>query len=162
MPVQVAAVQGCPASVRALDAVGDDQMGVQQRITLAAGAMVEADGQHSLAGHVLDTAVAAAGAQVLVQVGDRLGQPGVMGLEHGPAGGRVTQAVEDRDALCRAQDDVEGGDGVAAVWPAEQLTSCGVAAVEHGLEPGWRCFALQPQAGGAGAVPPAWGLAVAG
>jgi hypothetical protein len=34
MPVQVAAVQGRPASVRTLDTVGDDQMGVQQRVTL--------------------------------------------------------------------------------------------------------------------------------
>ena len=38
----------------------------------------------------------------------------------------------------------------------------GVAALEHGLEPGHGCFALQPQAAGAGAVPPAWGLTVAG
>jgi hypothetical protein len=45
---------------------------------------------------------------------------------------------------------------------AEQLASRGVPALEHGLEPGHRCFALQPKVGGADAVPPAWGLAVAG
>jgi hypothetical protein len=45
---------------------------------------------------------------------------------------------------------------------AKQLASGGVAALEHGLEPGHRYFALQPQAGGASAVPPAWGLAVTG
>ena len=45
---------------------------------------------------------------------------------------------------------------------AQQLARRRVAALEHGLEPGRRCFALQPQAGGAGAVPPARGLAVAG
>jgi hypothetical protein len=39
---------------------------------------------------MLDTAMAAAGAQVLVQVADRLGQPGMMGRQHGPASGRVT------------------------------------------------------------------------
>ena len=33
--VQVATVQSRPASVRSLDAVGDDQMGVQQRVALA-------------------------------------------------------------------------------------------------------------------------------
>jgi hypothetical protein len=49
--------------------------------------MVKADRQQSPAGHVLDTAMATAGPQMLVQVGHRLGQPGVMGRQHGPAGG---------------------------------------------------------------------------
>jgi hypothetical protein len=57
--------------------------------------VVEPDCQQPLSGHVLDTAMAAAGAQVLVQVGDRLGQPGVMGRQHRPSGGWVAQAVED-------------------------------------------------------------------
>jgi hypothetical protein len=35
--------------------------------------VVEPDRQQPLAGHMLDTAVAAAGAQVLVEVPDRLG-----------------------------------------------------------------------------------------
>ena len=79
MPIQVPAVQCCPAAVRPLDAVGHHQMGVQQRVALPGGPVVEPDRQQPLSGHVLDTAVAAAGPQVLVQVGDRLGQPGVMG-----------------------------------------------------------------------------------
>jgi hypothetical protein len=124
--------------------------------------VVEPDGQQALSGHVLDTTVATAGPNVFVQVADRLGQAGVMGLEHRPAGGRVTQAVEDRDALGRPQDHVKGRDGIAAMRPAQQLASCGVAALEHGLEPRHRCFALQTQRGGAGAVPPAWTLTVAG
>src|SRR5512132_702399 len=45
---------------------------------------------------------------------------------------------------------------------AEQLPGSRVAALEHGLDPRRRCFALQPQAGSASAVPPARGLAVAG
>jgi hypothetical protein len=110
----------------------------------------------------LDTAVAAAGPQVLVQVADRLGQPGVVGGQHRPAGGWVAQAVEDRDALGRPQDHVERRDGVAAMRAAEQLASAGVLAFEHGLEPGRRCFALQAERAGAGAVPAARGLAVAG
>jgi hypothetical protein len=72
---------------------------------------------------MLDTAMAAAGPQVSVQVGDCLGQTRVMGGQHRPAGGRVTKAVEDRDAFGRAQHHVEGGHGGAAVGPAEQLTS---------------------------------------
>jgi hypothetical protein len=51
---------------------------------------------------------------------------------------------------------VEGWHGVAAVGTAEQLAGCGVAAFEHGLEPGHGCFACQPEAAGAGAVPAAW------
>jgi hypothetical protein len=45
---------------------------------------------------------------------------------------------------------------------AHQLPGVGVTALEHTLEAGRRCFALQPKAAGAGAVPAARGLAVAG
>ena len=88
--------------------------------------------------------MAAAGPQVLVQVADRLGQPRVMGPEDRPAGSRIPQAVEDRDTLGRPQDQVEGGHGVAAVGAAEELASCRVAALEHGLEPGHKCFPSNP------------------
>jgi hypothetical protein len=162
MPVQVPAIQGCPASVRPLDTVGDNQVRMEQGITLPGRPVVEPDRQHPLSGHVLVSAVAAAGPQVSVQVPDRLGQPRMVGGQHRPAGGRVPKSVEDRDALGRPQDHIEGGNGVAAMGAAEQLAGGGVPALEHGLEPGHRCFALQPQAGGAGAVPPAWGLTVAG
>jgi hypothetical protein len=97
-----------------------------------------------LSGHVLDTTVTAAGVQVLIQVGNRLSQPGVMGRQHGSSGGWVAEAVEDGDALGRPQDHVEGRHGVAAMWAAEELPVPGVPALEHGLEPGRRCFALQP------------------
>jgi hypothetical protein len=137
-------------------------MGVQQRITLAGGPVVEADRQHPLSGHVLDTAMSATGAQVLVQVGDRLGQPSMMRREYCLSGSWITEAVEDGDALGWPQDHVEGGDGVAAVGAAQQVPGRGAAAFEHGLEPGRRCFALQPEGGRAGAVPAAWGLPVAG
>jgi hypothetical protein len=120
----------------------------------------QADRQQPLSGHVLDTTVSAAGPQVLVQVADRLGQPRVMGGQHRPADRRVTEAVEDRDALGRPQDHVEGGHGALAMRTAKQLASRGVAAFEHGLEFGHRRFALQPEGGGGGAVPPPWGLAV--
>jgi hypothetical protein len=69
---------------------------------------------------------------------------------------------EDRHTLGRPQDDVEGGDGVAAMGSAEELAGCRVPALEHRLEPAPRCFALQPEAAGAGAIPPSWTLAVAG
>jgi len=135
MPIEVAAVQGRPASVRPLDAVGDDQVGVQQRVAFAGCPVVEPDRQQPLSGHVLDTAMATAGPQMLVQVGDGLGQPGVMGSRYRSSSGRVTQAVEDGDALGRPQDHVEGGHGVATVGAAEQLAGGRVAALEHGLEP---------------------------
>jgi hypothetical protein len=82
---------------------------------------------------------------MLVQISDRLIQPSVMPLEDRPAGGRVTQAVEDREALGRPQDHIKGGHGVAAMGTAEQLPSRGVAALKHGLEPGHRCFAIRPR-----------------
>ena len=57
--------------------------------------MVEPDRQQSLSVHMLDTTVAAAGAQVSAQVGDRLGDTSVMRGQHRPAGPRVAQAIED-------------------------------------------------------------------
>jgi hypothetical protein len=106
--------------------------------------MIEADRQQPLSGHMLDTAVAAAGPQVLIQVADRLGQPSMMRRQHGSSGGRIPEAVENGDALGRPQDHIEGGYGVAAMGAAQQLASGGVPALEHGLEPRRRCFALQP------------------
>jgi hypothetical protein len=144
-----------------LDAVGDDQVGVQ-RVTLPRCPVVEPDRQHSLGGHVLDTTMTTAGAEVLVQVADRLGQPGVVGGQYRPTGGSLRQAVEDRHAFGRPQHHVKAGHGVVAMGPAQQLASRRVSTFEHGLESRWRCFALQAEGGGAGAVPPARGLAVAG
>jgi hypothetical protein len=86
----------------------------------------------------------------------------MMGSKHRPAGARVTQAIQDRHALGGPQDHIEGGHRVAAMGAAQQLPRGGVTALEHGLEPRNRCFALQPECAGASAVPPARGLAVAG
>ena len=137
-------------------------MGVQLRVTFAAGAVVEADRQQPLSGHVLVSTVATARPKMGVQVGDRLSYAGMVGRQDRLANGRIAQPVEDRHTLRRAQDHIKGGHRVVAVGPAEELPGCGVAALEHGLEPGHRCFALQPEVGGAGAVPAARTLAVAG
>jgi len=118
-------------------------MGVQQGVTFSGCPVVEPDGQHPVSGHVLDTAVATTGAQVLVQVADRLSEPGVMGGQHRPSSGWVTKAVEDRDALGRPQDHVKGRHRVAAMRAAQEFAGAGVAALEHGLEFGHGCFALQ-------------------
>ena len=101
--------------------------------------MVEADRQHSMSGHVLDTAMAAAGAQLLVQVSDRFSQPSMVRRQDRPPGGWVTQAVQDRDALGRPQHHIKGRDGVAAVGAAQQLASGRVSTLEHRLESGHRC-----------------------
>ena len=45
---------------------GDDQVGVQQRVAFSGRPVVEPDRQQAPSGHILDTAMAAAGAQVLV------------------------------------------------------------------------------------------------
>jgi hypothetical protein len=60
---------------------------------------------------------------VLVQVANRLSQPGMMRLEHRPAGRRIPQAVQDRDALGRPQDHIKGGHGVAAMRAAKKLAA---------------------------------------
>jgi hypothetical protein len=106
--------------------------------------------------------VATPGAKLPVQVGDRLGQPGVVGGQRRPPSRRIPQAVQQRHALGRPEDHVEGGYRVAAVRPSEQLAGLGVAALEDPLERLGAGLAVLAEAGGAGAVPPAWALAVAG
>ena len=161
VPVQVPAVQRRPASVRALDPVGHHQVGVQQRIPLPGRAVVEPDRQQPLSAHMLDTTMATTGAQMLIQIGDCLADADVVGVQYGSAGHRVAQAVQDRHALGRPQHHIERRHGPLAVGAAQQLSGVGVAALEHGLEPRHRCFALQPKASSAGAVPAARGLTVA-
>ena len=69
-----------------------------------------------------------------------------MGGQHRPAGRRIAQAVEDRDALGRPQHHVERRHGVAAVRAAEELAGVGVAALEH--RPGTPPAMLRPAARG--------------
>ena len=82
--------------------------------------MIEPDRQQPPSVHVLDTAMAATGAQVSAQVPDRLGHAGVVGLKHRPPGRRIAEPREDRHALGRPQDHIKGGHGVAAVGTAQQ------------------------------------------
>ena len=124
--------------------------------------MVEPDRQQPLSGHMLVPAVAAARPDVGVQVCDRLGDAGVVGVQHRPPGDGVTEAVQDGDALGGSQHHVEGGHGAVAVRSAEELAGVGVAALEHAPEALDRCFAFQPEQRRAVAVPAAWGLAVGG
>ena len=70
-------------------------MGVQQWIARAAGAVVEPDRQQPVAGNMLRPAVATPGAQVLIQVGDRLSKAGVVGGQHRPSGRLIAQPVQD-------------------------------------------------------------------
>jgi hypothetical protein len=86
MPVQVPAIQGGPAAVRTLDTIGHHQMGVHQRVAFSGCPVVEPDRQQPLSGHVLVSAMATTRPQVLVQVADRLSQPGVMSGQHRPVG----------------------------------------------------------------------------
>jgi hypothetical protein len=79
---------------------------------------------------------------VLVQVGDRLADTSMVGGQHRPPGGRITQPVEDRDALGWPQHHVERRHGASAVGAAEQLAAVGVAALEHPPEAVDRCFAF--------------------
>jgi hypothetical protein len=91
MPIKVSAVQRRPAAVQPLDPIGDDQMGVQQRIAFSGGPVVEPGRQHPLSGHMLDTTMAAAGPHMLIQICDRFGQPDMVGGQHRPAGSQVTE-----------------------------------------------------------------------
>ena len=86
--------------------------------------MVEPHRQQPLSGHVLETNVATAGPKVSVQVGDRLGDASVVGVQHRPTA-CIAQAVQDRDELGRPQHHIKGGHGVATMPAAEELPVSG-------------------------------------
>ena len=124
--------------------------------------MVEPDRQHALPLDVLDPGVAAAGAQLLVQVGDRLASPAwcasrtARPVEGSPSAYRSDTLLVGRSTTSKAGTALRPW-GRPSSWPVS-----GVAALEDGLEAGDGCFALLAQRCSAGAVPAAWGLAVAG
>jgi hypothetical protein len=156
VPVDVAAVQRRPPAIGALHPVGDHQVGVDQRVALARGAVVEPDRQQAVAANMLRPAVAPSGAELPVQVRRRLGQAHVVGVQHRPPGRRFPKAVEHRDALARPQDKVEPGDGVVAVGAAQRLPGLRVAALDQPPEFLLGGLAFEAEAGSSPAVPAAW------
>ncbi len=131
VPVQVATIQRRPATIRTPDTVRNDHVGVQQRIACPRGPMVEPDRQQAVAGHMVAASMAAAGADVLLEVAERFGGRLVVGVQHMGGDLGVAQAVQQRHALGRPQHHIEGRYAPLAVAAAKQLACLGVAAVEH-------------------------------
>jgi hypothetical protein len=162
VPVDVPAVQRGPAAVGALDAVGHHQVGVDERVAFAAGAVVKPNRQQAVTHDMLRPAVATAGAELPIQVRDCFCQPNVVGVQHRFAGRGIPKAIQHRDALAGPQHQVKPCDGVAAMRAAKQLPRLGVAALDEPPELLLRGLTFKAEARGGLAVPAAWGLAVAG
>jgi hypothetical protein len=131
-------------------------MRMQQRIAGAAGAVVEADRQQPVAVHVLVAAMAAAGADVLLQIAERLFGRLVVRVQHLGGDLGVSQAVQQRHTLGRPQHQIERRHPMLAMRPSQQLPSVGVAAVEHPHERLGAGDALLAERGRAAAEPSAW------
>ncbi len=93
--------------------------------------MVEADRQQPVALYVLVAAVAAARADMLLQVAKRLLGRLVVCVQHLGGDLGIAQAVQQRHALGGPQHQVKRWHAALAVRPAEELAGVGVAAVEH-------------------------------
>jgi hypothetical protein len=135
---------------------------MNEGVALARGAVVEPHRQQAAAPNMLRPAVATAGAELPVQVGGRLRQPHVVGVQHRPPGRGIPQAVQDGDALGRAQHQVKAGDGVAAVLAAEQLPVLGSRPWMSRRNPSLEASPSRPRLAEPRPYRPAWGLAVAG
>ncbi len=111
---------------------------------------------------MLGAVVAAAGADLAVEVGDRLADRVLVGGQDRRAGLLVAQPVQHRDALGGTKHQVPRGHRVGAGWTAELLAGLGVAPGEQVLERLRRAGAFKTERGGAAAKVLAGGLAVAG
>jgi hypothetical protein len=162
MAVQVATIKRRPATIRPLHPVGHDHVGVQQRVARPRRAVVKPDRDQPPTRDVVAAAMAASGADMFFQVAERLGGRLLVRGQHLGGDVGVAQAVQQRHALGRAEDHVEGGHAAVAVRAAEQLAGVGVAAVEDAHERLGGGGAVLAERGGALAEPAAGGLAVAG
>src|SRR6266542_1724456 len=162
MVEQVTRIQRPPLPVLAAGAVVDDQVGVQQRIPRPAGAVDKPGRQQPRPANMLGAVVAAAGADLAVEVGDRLADRVLVGGQDRRAGLLVAQPVQHRDALGGTKHQVPRGHRVGAGWTAELLAGLGVAPGEQVLERLRRAGAFKTERGGAAAKVLAGGLAVAG
>src|SRR6266545_2779048 len=162
MVEQVTRIQRPPLPVLAAGAVVDDQVGVQQRIPRPAGAVDKPGRQQPRPANMLGAVVAAAGADLAVEVGDRLADRVLVGGQDRRAGLLVAQPGQHRDALGGTKHQVPRGHRVGAGWTAELLAGLGVAPGEQVLERLRRAGAFKTERGGAAAKVLAGGLAVAG
>jgi hypothetical protein len=161
MPVQVATIQRGPATIRPLHPVRHDHVGVQQRVARPRRAVVEPDRDQLATSDMVVPAMAAAGADVRLEIAERLLGRLLVGVQHtGDLG--VAQAVQQRHALGRAEHHIEGRHAPVTVGAAEQGAGVGVAAMEHVYERLGGGGAVLAKRGGALAEPAARGLAVAG
>jgi hypothetical protein len=99
MPVQVPTIQAGPATVRTLDAIGDDHMGVRQRIALTRGAVIEPHYQQASAAHLVMPTMPTARAHLAVQVGDRSAHAFVMSAHHCPPFALTAECVHHAHVL---------------------------------------------------------------
>src|SRR6266536_5217060 len=111
---------------------------------------------------MLGTVPARSGADLLVEVGDRGVHARLMRGRHFTRSLLITQAVQDRDVLVRAEHQVPCGHGVLPWRAAELLAGAGILPAKELLERLRRALTFQPQGAGAAAVVDAGGLAVAG
>ena len=113
-PVERLGVEGAPRPVGdGLDAVEDDDVGVQLRVA-GAGVPVVERGRDDAADVLLNHAALAhpGGEDLALAVGDdRLQRAAVGGVDPG-AGGVVGERPRDRDGLRRGEGQVETGDGL--------------------------------------------------
>jgi hypothetical protein len=162
MGQQIAGVQRAPLPIRPQGPIGDDQMGVQQRVARPGGAVREPHRQQALALHMLGPMPPGARADLLVKVGDRRANARLMRGRHLPRRLRVPQAIQDRHVLMRAEHQVPGGHGIGAGGAAELLAGAGIAPGEQVLEGLRRTLPVQAQRAGAATMEHPRGLALAG
>jgi hypothetical protein len=163
MPVQRAAVQGRPAPVRALGEVGDQDVGVQQRIPGPAHAMLVAGCQQTAASDSLAAGMPAARPRRRpLQVPQRLPDRGVMRGDDRPDDVGSAEGVQQTHALGRAEGQIEPGHRPGTNPVGKRRAGRGVATCEQPAQPLLGDGSGKREPGGLAADPAAGSFAAAG
>lgn len=111
--VERATVERPPGVERREREVGDHDVGVEQRVAGAAGAVVEGGGDHAVGQDLLALAAPVSG--LALEVRDHLVDGFPVGLADRRSLGVVAERPEDRHALGRPEREVEAGAGLRRV-----------------------------------------------
>ena len=134
--IQGPGVERGPAAVgRRVHDVGDHHVGMEMRIASAGCPVPERGGDEAVGFDPLGAGLAAPGPgghglEELDAAGDR----GVVRVSHLVGGLRITQGVEERHRLGRAERGVEARNARSALAASERVTGLRVRAVQHVVE----------------------------
>ena len=153
--VERSRVQRCPAAVRPLGAIGDHDVGVQQRIAGPRGSMTKARGEKPVAAHNFHAVLATSRpARLALEVGDCVGDRLLVAATEDISDVGRRDAGDDAHALGSLERQVEPGNAALGQRPPEQCSGRRDRSLEQPTHLPRADVAREPERAGTSAEPP--------